>query len=42
MRTIGVVHGVIGGGGISDADVRVQPYPARGGEGVVGVDETAF
>lgn len=38
------MHGGVGVGVISDADVRVEPYAVRWGfgEGVVGVDEAAF
>lgn len=36
------VHGGVGVGSVSDADVRVQPDAAGEGEGVVGVDEAAF
>lgn len=37
-----LVYGGVGVGIVTHADVGIQPYPAGTGEGVVGVDETAF
>lgn len=37
-----VVHGGVGLGVVTHAHVRIQPYPARAREGVVGMDEAAF